>query len=213
MYLKRGRGASYSGRGQPAPRGRFLPNSSSSRLMAATNANEFVISGNMEAPAIEAPVVAAAAIEAPPAEAPVYNFTPMLTEEQLHAKEHMRRMEERNRNRVRPPPLQYRNPSDYSGYQIERSAVNFPPNHDYTRPVETRPVITLSPEAQAYEEGEKHMANLEELGSRMFHSVMDGEGQGGRKKRKYTITKQKKQHRRSRSHSRSRRHSTKKYRK
>ena len=58
-----------------------------------------------------------------------------------------------------------------------------------------------------YEESEVLNANLEELGNRMFHNVMDG--QGGRKKRKTANIRQKKQQRRRHR----RRHSTKKYRK
>jgi hypothetical protein len=90
-------------------------------------------------------------------------------------------------------------PSAYD-YKVRRKARNFPIGHNYTEPAAERPVITLSPEAQAYEESEKKLANeLESWGW--------GRRGGGRKKRS-TRTRQKKQRRH-----RHRRRSTKKYRK
>lgn len=89
-------------------------------------------------------------------------------------------------------------PSAYD-YKVIRKARNFPIGHDYTRPAAERPVITLSPEAQAYEESQKKLAD--ELESRE-------RGWGGGRKKKSTRTRQKKQRRH-----RHRRRSTKKYRK
>ena len=89
-------------------------------------------------------------------------------------------------------------PSAYD-YKVRRKARNFPIGHNYTEPAAERPVITLSPEAQAYEESEKKLANkLESLES----------GWGGGRKKRSTRTRQKKQRRH-----RHRRRSTKKYRK
>jgi hypothetical protein len=129
------------------------------------------------------------------------------SEEQLRAIQHMQKMEEFNRGRVRPSP-QYTDASDYRNYHVSNQAINFPTEHDYTRSPEERRQIVLSPEAQEYEKNETHNANLQEVGNRVFYSVMDGDGQGGRKKRKYTSMRQKKQRRRNR-----RRYSTKKYKK
>ena len=149
-----------------------------------------------EAPVPEyVPGAAAAASAAPEQE--------ISQEERVRA--HIKYMEDLRKRRP-PPPIQYTDPSDYyKNYRVSDTARNFPSGHDYTRPGEARPVITLSPEAKAYEESEVRNANLEELGNRMVHSVMDG--QGGRKKRKTANIRQKKQRRRRR------RHSTKKYRK
>jgi hypothetical protein len=113
--------------------------------------------------------------------------------------------EQRIRAHIQYPPPQYTDPSNYS-YRVREEAINFPHGHDYTR-LEARPVISLSDQARKYEESEVLNANLEELGNRMFHNVMDG--QGGRKKRKTANIRQKKQQRRRHR----RRHSTKKYRK
>jgi hypothetical protein len=89
-------------------------------------------------------------------------------------------------------------PSAYD-YEVRREARNFPIGHKYTEPAAERPAITLSPEAQAYEESQKKLADdLESW----------GRGRGGGRKKKSTRTKQKKQRRH-----RHRRRSTKKYRK
>jgi hypothetical protein len=89
-------------------------------------------------------------------------------------------------------------PSAYD-YKVRRKARNFPIGHNYTEPAAERPVITLSPEAQAYEESQKKLAD--ELESRE-------RGWGGGRKKRSTRTRQKKQRRH-----RHRRRSTKKYRK
>ena len=214
MFQKRGRGdsssARYSDRGKPAGRGRGPGrwNSVSERFS--------IIAENEKVPefvpgsAGEESGTAAAPTPASPAES-------KFSQEQLRAIQHMQKMEEFNRGRVRPPPPEYTDPSDYRNYRVSDQAINFPAEHDYTqprpRPAEERRRITLPPEAQDYEKNEIHNANLEEIGNRMFYSVMDGQGQGqgqgGRKKRKYTTTiRQKKQRRRRRD-----RHSTKKYKK
>jgi hypothetical protein len=92
-------------------------------------------------------------------------------------------------------------PSAYD-YEVRREARNFPIGHNYTRPAAAageRPVITLSPEALAYEESQKKLADDLELWGRR---------RGGGRKKSSTRTKQKKQRRH-----RHRRRSTKKYRK
>jgi hypothetical protein len=201
MFQKRGRGdsssARYSDRGKPAGRGRGPGrwNSVSERFS--------IIAENEKVPEF---VPGSAGEESGTAES-------KFSQEQLRAIQHMQKMEEFNRGRVRPPPPEYTDPSDYRNYRVSDQAINFPAEHDYTqpRPSEERRRITLSPEAQEYEKNATHNANLEEIGNRMFYSVMDGQGQGqgGRKKRKYTTTiRQKKQRRRRRD-----RHSTKKYKK
>ena len=129
---------------------------------------------------------------------------PEITQEQ-RIRAHIQYMQDLKNRRPPPPPPQYTDPSNYS-YRVREEAINFPHGHDYTR-LEARPVISLSDQARKYEESEVLNANLEELGNRMFHNVMDG--QGGRKKRKTANIRQKKQHRRRHR----RRHSTKKYRK
>jgi hypothetical protein len=143
----------------------------------------------------EVPVVAA--VE--PAPAPAPEPEPELSQEE-RVRAHMRYMEGLRRRRP-PPPPQYTDPSDYyKNYHVSNIARNFPIGHNYTEPAAARPAITLSPEAQAYEESQKKLAD--ELESRE-----KGWG-GGRKQRKTTSIRQKKQRRH-----RHRRRSTKKYRK
>lgn len=146
------------------------------------------------------PVVEIAA----PVAAPVL---PLLTEqtEQDRVRAYMNRPRSRIQTFavVEPDPDQQltatlSSPSAYD-YKVRRKARNFPIGHNYTEPAAERPVITLSPEAQAYEESEKKLANE-------LESLERGWG-GGRKKRS-TRTRQKKQRRH-----RHRRRSTKKYRK
>jgi hypothetical protein len=121
-----------------------------------------------------------------------------LSEEQ-RVREHMNYMENLRRRRPRYPP-QYTDPSEYyENYYVTDMARNFPENHNYTEPAAERPVITLSPGAQAYEESQQKLADK-------LESLERGWG-GGRKKRS-TRTRQKKQRRH-----RHRRRSTKKYRK
>ena len=121
-----------------------------------------------------------------------------LSEEQ-RVREHMNYMENLKSRRPRHPP-QYTAPSDYyKNYYVTDMARNFPENHNYTEPAAERPVITLSPGAQAYEESQQKLADK-------LESLERGWG-GGRKKRS-TRTRQKKQRRH-----RHRRRSTKKYRK
>ena len=129
---------------------------------------------------------------------------PLLTE-QDRVREFMNRPRSRIQTFavVEPDPdeqlsLTLSSPSAYD-YKVIRKARNFPIGHDYTRPAAERPVITLSPEAQAYEESQKKLAD--ELESRE-------RGWGGGRKKKSTRTRQKKQRRH-----RHRRRSTKKYRK
>jgi len=151
------------------------------------------------------PVVEIAAPAAAPAAAPVAApVLPLLTE-QDRVREYMNRPRSRIPFAVvEPHPDQQlsatlSSPSAYD-YKVRRKARNFPIGHNYTEPAAERPVITLSPEAQAYEESEKKLANeLESWGW--------GRRGGGRKKRS-TRTRQKKQRRH-----RHRRRSTKKYRK
>jgi hypothetical protein len=147
------------------------------------------------------PVVEIAAPAAAPVAAPVL---PLLTE-QDRVREYMNRPRSRIQTFevVEPHPDQQlsatlSSPSAYD-YKVRRKARNFPIGHNYTEPAAERPVITLSPEAQAYEESEKKLANE-------LESLERGWG-GGRKKRS-TRTRQKKQRRH-----RHRRRSTKKYRK
>ena len=148
------------------------------------------------------PVVEIAAPAAAPVAAPVL---PLLTE-QYRVREYMNRPRSRIQTFevVEPDPDQQltatlSSPSAYD-YKVRRKARNFPIGHNYTEPAAERPVITLSPEAQAYEESEKKLANeLESWGW--------GRRGGGRTKRS-TRTRQKKQRRH-----RHRRRSTKKYRK
>jgi hypothetical protein len=113
----------------------------------------------------------------------------------------MKYMEDLRRRRP-PLPPQYTDPSEYyKNYHVSDTARNFPIGHNYTEPAAERPVITLSPEAQAYEESQKKLADdLESWGRRR--------GGGRKKKSTRTRTKQKKQRRH-----RHRRRSTKKYRK
>jgi hypothetical protein len=150
------------------------------------------------------PVVEIAAPAAAPVAAPIL---PLLTEQT--EQDRVRAYMNRQRSRipfavVEPDPDQQltatlSSPSAYD-YKVRRKARNFPIGHNYTEPAAERPVITLSPEAQAYEESEKKLANeLESWGW--------GRRGGGRKKRS-TRTRQKKQRRH-----RHRRRSTKKYRK
>jgi hypothetical protein len=138
----------------------------------------------------------------------------LLTEQQQSAIKYMQQMEERGRNRIRPPPPQYKNPSDYSGYEVQRDAKNFPVGHNYTMPMEPRPVIALSPDAQKYVDDEKHNENSEKVGKSMFDYIFGSESEkGGRKKnssRTRTHTRQKK---RQHHHRRKRHFFTKKYRK
>ena len=148
------------------------------------------------------PVVEIAAPAAAPVAAPVL---PLLTE-QYRVREYMNRPRSRIQTFevVEPDPDQQltatlSSPSAYD-YKVRRKARNFPIGHNYTEPAAERPAITLSPEAQAYEESEQKLANeLESWGW--------GRRGGGRKKRS-TRTRQKKQRRH-----RHRRRSTKKYRK
>ena len=139
------------------------------------------------------PVVAA--VEPAPTPEP----EPELSQEE-RVRAHMRYMEDLRRRRP-PLPPQYTDPSDYyKNYHVSNTAKNFPIGHNYTEPAAERPAITLSPEAQAYEESQKKLAD--ELESRE-----KGWG-GGRKQRKTTSIRQKKQRRHHH-----RRRSTKKYRK
>ena len=139
---------------------------------------------------------------AAPVAAPVL---PLLTE-QDRVREYMNRPRSRIPFAVvEPDPDQQlsatlSSPSAYD-YEVRREARNFPIGHNYTEPAAERPVITLSPEAQAYEESQKKLADdLESWGR--------GRGGGRKKKSTRTRTKQKKQRRH-----RHRRRSTKKYRK
>ena len=151
------------------------------------------------------PVVEIAAPAVAPVAAPVAApVLPLLTE-QDRVREYMNRPRSRIQTFavVDDPDQQLSatlsSPSAYD-YKVRRKARNFPIGHNYTEPAAERPVITLSPEAQAYEESEKKLANeLESWGW--------GRRGGGRKKRS-TRTRQKKQRRH-----RHRRRSTKKYRK
>lgn len=140
---------------------------------------------------------------AAPVAAPV-PVLPLLTE-QDRVREYINRPRSRIQTFavVEPDPDQQlsatlSSPSSYD-YKVRRKARNFPIGHNYTEPAAERPVITLSPEAQAYEEGQKKLADE-------LESLERGWG-GGRKKRS-TRTRQKKQRRH-----RHRRRSTKKYRK
>jgi hypothetical protein len=140
---------------------------------------------------------------AAPVAAPVA-VLPLLTE-QDRVREYMNRPRSRIQTFavVEPDPDQQltatlSSPSAYD-YKVRRKARNFPIGHNYTEPAAERPVITLSPEAQAYEESQKKLADE-------LESLERGWG-GGRKKRS-TCTRQKKQRRH-----RHRRRSTKKYRK
>jgi hypothetical protein len=111
----------------------------------------------------------------------------------------MKYMEDLRRRRPLLPP-QYTDPSEYyKNYHVSDTARNFPIGHNYTEPAAERPVITLSPEAQAYEESQQKLADELELLER---------GWGGGRKKRSTRTRQKKQRRH-----RHRRRSTKKYRK
>ena len=218
MFQKRGRGdsssARYSDRGKPAGRGRGPGRwNSVSETFSIIAENEKVPEF---VPGFAGEESGTAAAPTPAAPTPAAPGESKFSEEQLRAIQHMQKMEEFNRGRVRPPPPEYTDPSDYRNYRVSDQAINFPAEHDYTRPrsAEEKRRIALSPEAQEYEKNETHNANLEEIGNRMFYSVMDGQGQGqgqgqgGKKKRKYTSMRQKKQRRRNR-----RRYSTKKYKK
>ena len=150
------------------------------------------------------PVVEIAAPAVAPVAAPVAApVLPLLTE-QDRVREYMNRPRSRIQTFavVDDPDQQLSatlsSPSAYD-YKVRRKARNFPIGHNYTEPAAERPVITLSPEAQAYEEGQKKLADE-------LESLERGWG-GGRKKRS-TRTRQKKQRRH-----RHRRRSTKKYRK
>ena len=140
-------------------------------------------------------------------EAPVPEYVPATPEpesplsEEERVRAHMKYMEDLRRRRP-PLPPQYTDPSEYyKNYHVSDTARNFPIGHNYTEPAAERPVITLSPEAQAYEESQKKLADdLESWGR--------GRGGGRKKKSTRTRTKQKKQRRH-----RHRRRSTKKYRK
>jgi hypothetical protein len=123
--------------------------------------------------------------------------SPLSEEQRVRA--HMKYMEDLRR-RHPPLPPQYTDPSEYyKNYHVSDTARNFPIGHNYTEPAGERPVITLSPEAQAYEESQKKLADDLELWGRR---------RGGGRKKSSTRTKQKKQRRH-----RHRRRSTKKYRK
>lgn len=140
-------------------------------------------------------------------EAPVPEYVPATPEpesplsEEERVRAHMKYMEDLRRRRP-PLPPQYTDPSEYyKNYHVSETAINFPIGHNYTEPAAERPIITLSPEAQAYEESQKKLADdLESWGR--------GRGGGRKKKSTRTRTKQKKQRRH-----RHRRRSTKKYRK
>ena len=139
-----------------------------------------------------------AAVE--PAPAPAPEPAPELSQEE-RVREHMRYMEGLRRRRP-PLPPQYTDPSDYyKNYHVSNTAKNFPIGHNYTEPAAARPAITLSPEAQAYEESQKKLADE-------LESWEKGWG-GGRKQRKTTSSIRQKKQRRHRH----RRRSTKKYRK
>lgn len=168
-------------RGMPFIRGRYLPHTSTGRIVSSVNASEFILPEPK--PVVSEPIVSEPAVL-----------------EQDRVQKYMREMEQRRKMRPPPPPPQYTEPSDYTKYNVTDQARNFPAGHDYTQVTKTTAPIMLSPEAQAYEENEKTLAN--ELESRE-------RGWGGKIKRKYKSVRQKKQrHRRNR-----RRHSTKKYRK
>lgn len=150
------------------------------------------------------PVVEIAAPVAPVAAPVAAPVLPLLTE-QDRVRAYMNRPRSRIQTFavVKPDPDQQltatlSSPSAYD-YKVRRKARNFPIGHNYTEPAAERPVITLSPEAQAYEESQKKLADE-------LESLERGWG-GGRKKRS-TRTRQKKQRRH-----RHRRRSTKKYRK
>ena len=155
-------------------------------------------------PVVQENAAAPAAPVAPPVAAPV-PVLPLPTE-QDRVREYMNRPRSRIQTFAvaEPDPDQQlsatlSSPSAYD-YEVRRLARNFPIGHNYTEPAAERPVITLSPEAQAYEESQKKLADdLESWGR--------GRRGGGRKK-KSTRTRQKKQRRH-----RHRRRSTKKYRK
>ena len=184
------------GRGLPANRGRGPGkwNTVGERfdMLAAREAPvpEYVPAPAVIAPAVIAPAVVAPAVASEPE-------SPLSEEERVRA--HMKYMEDLRRRRP-PLPPQYTDPSEYyKNYHVSDTARNFPIGHNYTEPAGERPAITLSPEAQAYEESQKKLADdLESW----------GRGRGGGRKKSSTRTKQKKQRRH-----RHRRRSTKKYRK
>ena len=178
------------GRGLPANRGRGPGrwNTVGERFDMLA-ASEAPVPEYVPAIAVVAPAVLPAVASEPE--------SPLSEEERVRA--HMKYMEDLRRRRPLLPP-QYTDPSEYyKNYHVSDTARNFPIGHNYTEPAAERPAITLSPEAQAYEESQKKLADdLESL----------ERGWGGGRKKKSTRTRQKK-HRRHRH----RRRSTKKYRK
>ena len=178
------------GRGLPANRGRGPGrwNTVGERFNMLA-ASEAPVPEYVPAIAVVAPAVLPAVASEPE--------SPLSEEERVRA--HMKYMEDLRRRRPLLPP-QYTDPSEYyKNYHVSDTARNFPIGHNYTEPAAERPVIILSPEAQAYEESQKKLADdLESW----------GRGRGGGRKKSSTRTKQKKQRRH-----RHRRRSTKKYRK
>jgi hypothetical protein len=184
-------------------RGRYLPNSVEYRLLRTTGVPSFeypgqpAIVGPVEQPAIVGPVEQPAIVAAPPTD---HDRARAFMEENL----------QRNRNRIRPPPIQYTDPSDYSRYMVENAARNFPRGHDYNESLrQEKPVLKLSPEAEAYEQREKQLAdNLESYERHKINLVrdLDLDLDGGRRKKKRTTQQKKDRRRRYRRH-----HVTKKH--